>query len=704
MPIQNNSLSNGNTLSNSTLGNSLNTTSSLNALNNSGIDPGLQVSNTGTFARASSSKWDDFEVVGNKIYDPNGREFIAKGVNINGPGYGWPGDTPNQVDNIKKWGFNAVRLNVRELGFEQKSTYAQNGTVDQIVRNFTSQGIVVMIDAHENIGGWFTGSELDKLVDWGKNLGSKYKDNPYVWINLSNEPGALDSGSQSAINNYTNQYTKTLKAIRSTGFDNPIVIDGWFWGQDKGVWNGNPVQERNSAILSLGPKLLEADPVKNTLFSVHTYDQWRNNSKATFDNYVDRIHDKGLALVVGEYGTRTNGDLKDMVSGVLSSAQENEVGRFVWAWWGGDAFDLTTTGNGGAPFTQYKSNGSMPGNLTWMGQQVWQDNRRAESLQMRSGGGSNSGAPLPPPQTPPINPPVPAPAPSPTPTPAPGNNASYGNPIRYEAESLSLSNYKLESNAGASGGKRITLANTGNRSGVASGTFNGATGDYIVKVGFFDEADGVSNVTVKAGGQSSSFSFNQNTKSGTQKLEKTLFSSGIRMKAGDRFEIAGNAGGDEWARVDWVEFVPVKSANSSNQPPAGAAPLPATAIRVEAESLALNGYRTETNSKASGGKQISLLNSGQTTGTASGVFNGTSGSYSVKIKYLDETDGSSRGTVSIGGKSANFNFDQKNSANTTIEKVLFPSIQLKSGDRFEIKGASNADEWARVDWIEFTPV
>jgi hypothetical protein len=702
MPIQNNGFSSGNTLSNSTLGNSLNTASSLNALNNSGIDPGLQVSNAGTFARASSSKWDDFEVVGNKIYDPNGREFIAKGVNINGPGYGWPGDTPNQVDNIKKWGFNAIRLNVRELGFEQKSTYAQNGTVDQIVRNFTSQGIVVMIDAHENIGDWFTPNELDKLIDWGKNLGSKYKDNPYVWINLSNEPGALDSGSQSAINNYMNQYTKATKAIRSTGFDNPIVIDGWFWGQDKGVWNGNPVRESNSAILSLGPKLLEADPMKNTLFSVHTYDQWRNNSKATFDNYVDRIHDKGLALVVGEYGTRTNGDLKDMVSGVLASAQENEVGRFAWAWWGGDAFDLTTTGNGGGQFTQYKSNGSMPSNLSWMGQQVWQDNRRAESLQMRSGSGSNSGSPLPPPQIPPVNPPVPAPTPTPTPTPG---NSSYGKPIRYEAENLSLSNYRVETHAGSSGGKRITLLNTGSQSGVASGTFNGATGDYIVKVGFFDEADGVSKVTVKAGGQSSSFSFNQNTGSGTQKLEKTLFSNGIRLKAGDRFEIASNMNGDEWARVDWVEFIPVNSSSPSNQPPvASPAPLPSRSIRVEAESLALNGYRVETESKVSGGKQISLLNSGKNSGTASGIFNGTSGSYSVKIKYTDETDGNSRGTVSIAGKSASFNFDQKNRVDTAIEKVLFSDIQLKSGDRFEIKGEANGYEWARIDWIEFTPV
>jgi aryl-phospho-beta-D-glucosidase BglC (GH1 family) len=171
MPSSNGFSSSG-TLNNSVLGNSLNNSANLNSLNNAGVDPGLQVANAGSLTRAAASKWDDFEVVGSKIYDPDGREFIAKGVNINGPGFGWPGDTPNQVDNVKKWGFNSIRLNIRELGIEPKNRYAQNGTVDQIVRNFTKEGIVVMIDIHEKGGGWYNASELNKLISYSKDLGS----------------------------------------------------------------------------------------------------------------------------------------------------------------------------------------------------------------------------------------------------------------------------------------------------------------------------------------------------------------------------------------------------------------------------------------------------------------------------------------------------------------------------------------------------
>jgi aryl-phospho-beta-D-glucosidase BglC (GH1 family) len=699
MPSSNGFSSSG-TLNNSVLGNSLNNSANLNSLNNAGVDPGLQVANAGSLTRAAASKWDDFEVVGSKIYDPDGREFIAKGVNINGPGFGWPGDTPNQVDNVKKWGFNSIRLNIRELGIEPKNRYAQNGTVDQIVRNFTKEGIVVMIDIHEKGGGWYNASELNKLISYSKDLGSKYKDNPYVWINVTNEPGGHDSGSQSAVNKYLNQYTKTIKAIRSTGFDNPIVVDGWFWGQDKGAWNSDPVKDSKSAILSLGPKVLASDPLKNTLFSFHAYDQWRFDTKNTMNNYIDRIHDKGLAVVVGEYGARSNGGspantLRDTVVGTLASTQQKEVGRFAWAWWGGDPFDLALGGKGGAFNAKFNANGSMPSNLTWYGQQVWKDNYRTESLQMRPGSGGNS-SPKPDPA------PLPAPTPSNPVTPPPVSAPASGGTIRYEAESLSLKGYQVESQLDASGGKRITLLNSGTRSGTASGTFNGTAGSYTVRVGFVDEWDGKSTATVKIGGQTANINFDQNY-SGNKLIQKTLFSN-LQLKPGDRFEIAGNANGDEWARIDWIEFIP--NGSGSKAPTASPAPLPPNrkSIRFEAESLSLSGYQVELSSSASGGQQISLLNSGRSSGTASGVFNGASGTYSVKIKYLDETDGSGRGSVAIAGQSGSFSLNQTLSVDTAIEKIVLPTVQLTSGDRFDISGTANGYEWARIDWIEFTPV
>ena len=46
-----------------------------------------------------------FQILGMKIYDPNGQEFIVKGVNM----FAWEGIA--QVDSlVNQWGFNTVRV------------------------------------------------------------------------------------------------------------------------------------------------------------------------------------------------------------------------------------------------------------------------------------------------------------------------------------------------------------------------------------------------------------------------------------------------------------------------------------------------------------------------------------------------------------------------------------------------------------------
>ncbi|MBD2070959.1 cellulase family glycosylhydrolase [Leptolyngbya sp. FACHB-671] len=489
--------------------------------------------------RSDSSN--DFRVVGTKIYDPNGREFIAKGVNINGPGYGWPGKTPEQVDNIKRWGFNSIRLNVRQLGLDNKQTYAENGTIDAIVEKFTSQRIVVMIEPHERTGKWYSSDELNKLVNWHKGLASKYKDNPYVWLNVSNEPGGSDSGSSSAVSKYVQQNTTVIKAIRSTGFDNPIVVDGWSWGQDSGSWNSSPVSESKSAILSLGQKLLSVDPDKNTVFSLHTYDQWKTNTQAKMDDFIDRVHAKGLALVVGEYGAEngSSGRFKETVSGVLPVVQKREVGRFAWAWQGGDAFDLTT--GGGGHKANFSSSGSMPDNLSWFGQQVWKDARRAESLQTRPG---NTPAPAP----------LPTPTPVPNPTPSPVPSPSPSSSLRYEAENMSKSGYSAESLSSASAQKLVKLTGT---KGSLSQTFKGSSGTYDVVMGYFDENDGRSTLKLDFAAKDFTLSFDQNLSS--NKASSSSFVrrnlGSVQLKEGETFKLEGIRDGGEYARFDYLEFV-----------------------------------------------------------------------------------------------------------------------------------------------------
>ncbi len=97
-----------------------------------------------------------FKVIDTQIYEPDGKEFIVKGINM----FTWEGIA--QVDSlINDWGFNTVRVPNYLLGNYGQPHPAENnyGTNHQIVDAFTSQGAVVIFDAHDRIGGYYEDSE-----------------------------------------------------------------------------------------------------------------------------------------------------------------------------------------------------------------------------------------------------------------------------------------------------------------------------------------------------------------------------------------------------------------------------------------------------------------------------------------------------------------------------------------------------------------
>lgn len=316
-----------------------------------------------------------FQVIGTKIYDPNGREFIVKGTNAPGENYVWPGNTLADLPKIDDWGFNFIRL-TNYLGPKPNGDPQYDiNDIDQIVSAANQRGMVVMLDAHDNIGEYWTGSELTELKDFWREQAEKFKDNPYVWFNIANEPGGLSSVSE--VDKWITQHQEVIKVIRNeVGAQNPIVVDGHFWGQDLGEWDSSSVNPEKSAIISHGDKLKSfgGKNYDNILFSVHLYDQWRF-SEDKMDQYFELVEQAGHAIIVGEYGVENaNRDTSQATRDMFDVVVPREIGRVVWSWWGGDDNDLTTSSNGGGQHY----NGS---NLSELGQLVWSDNRRQENLE-----------------------------------------------------------------------------------------------------------------------------------------------------------------------------------------------------------------------------------------------------------------------------------------------------------------------------------
>ncbi len=321
-----------------------------------------------------------FYVNGTQIIDPDGSEFVAKGVNVHGYNTPWPVDTLNEIDLIADvWKFNSVRLYARinpdynNGNGNQKDMNYFHALIDE----FTARKVVVMIEVHDQTGKYFTEDTVPSLQDlktFYQGLAQRYKDNTYVWFNIMNEPGGQDKPVNPL---WKTMHEEVIQTIRATGAtDNIIVLDGSSWAQDSAEFNNNPVVDSNSAILTYGQDMLNYNRNltgnTNIVFSVHLYREWIFGESKLID-YLDRVAAKGLALVVGEYGEWTNNDTRDATRYMFKQVIPRKIGRYVWHWFGGDQNKLTVNTTRGGGKDVRLVNGE-PTNLSWLGRKVWNDN------------------------------------------------------------------------------------------------------------------------------------------------------------------------------------------------------------------------------------------------------------------------------------------------------------------------------------------
>lgn len=322
----------------------------------------------------------EFTVSGTKIKAPNGSNFIIKGTNI---GLWADHSTANHVNYIKNvWKFNAVRLPLL-LKPGDKNWSASDALVDRYIKAYTSNSngpkTVIILDCHDHSGSFYTDTSSPSVKDlrqfWRK-VASRYKNNPYVWFNIMNEPG-----SKNTVEKYWLDVHKLLiQDIRKQGAKNIIVVDGYnFASEDgNGTTKANFIDNSSSAFLTYGQQILKSDPLKRIVFSLHTYVNWKWNSDKLYD-FVDRVHRQGLAIIIGEYAATTGSsfgdiDVTEAAKSVLEVGKKRSIGKLLWHYWSWDNNALTTASWGGSSGDSVnKTDGSRPTNLTWLGEKVWDD-------------------------------------------------------------------------------------------------------------------------------------------------------------------------------------------------------------------------------------------------------------------------------------------------------------------------------------------
>ena len=127
----------------------------------------------------------NFQIINNKIYDPSGQEFIIKGANM----FDWEG-IGNVNSYVNNWGFNTIRVPNYLLGNYGQAHPEENEyqTNHQIVDGFTSQGAVVIFDAHDEIGGYYEDGDFEILKDYWRDMAQEFKDLSLIHISEPTRP------------------------------------------------------------------------------------------------------------------------------------------------------------------------------------------------------------------------------------------------------------------------------------------------------------------------------------------------------------------------------------------------------------------------------------------------------------------------------------------------------------------------------------
>ncbi|QRN95870.1 cellulase family glycosylhydrolase [Archangium violaceum] len=319
-----------------------------------------------------------FYIVGKDIVDPSGNKFYPVGANLDGWDF-FQRDTENRAAAAANWGWNIIRINGAQLAHPDWKTYGlvsgdlskpNFDKIDRIVQAYTSRKIVVLIEFHDGVwaNGGVDATRLAQTRSAWIALANKYKTNTFVWFNLLNEPVWSQPVSE-----YLSVHTDLRDAIRSTGAENIIVMDGGVAGQEWPGW-GIP----GNLIPTYGPQLSQNQC--NILFSIHVYNAWAEAGGSSphtsqFIAYLNSVQSKNLALIVGETGWNSNdSDVPRLKAGsMIAFTNAPAYGVGIIAWHGnpnwGDTFALTKADSSGQFYSI--DNWTQPTTLTDFGKVLW---------------------------------------------------------------------------------------------------------------------------------------------------------------------------------------------------------------------------------------------------------------------------------------------------------------------------------------------
>jgi hypothetical protein len=286
------------------------------------------------------------------IFDLSGHVFTPVGVNVNGPNWVWGDtqDTAASVGGMAPWHFNTVRVNIWTFCHDGVPCVHTNDNLDAIVNAYTSRHYVVILDEHDyGTNGDMTADQINTVKAWWAANAPKYKDNPYVWFDVANEPsgGWLSTDTaQTALARWYGIVTNIADTVHAAAPNSMLVIEGVYNAQDHNTWNcthswGSQYLSTDPNVgytgaLTHGKDLQARYGNQHVVFSAHIYGMWAGQKnygclgpfndlyqywREDLNTYLNGLQAEDLPLLVGEYGAVDNiGDEQWYAGGAWDAA------------------------------------------------------------------------------------------------------------------------------------------------------------------------------------------------------------------------------------------------------------------------------------------------------------------------------------------------------------------------------------------------
>lgn len=256
---------------------------------------------------AARGESDTMQVKGRHLYTAAGERVVLRGVNEM---FVWSEDPRGEIiyPEIAKSGANVVRIVWTTKGDFQD--------LNANIENCLSHGMIPMVELHDATGDL---SKVPSLVDFWispEMLAIIERHKKWFVLNIANEAGDGKTTDEA----FVATYRDAIGRIRGAGITVPLVIDASDWGKNEKM------------MLRVWRTLQEADPLRRSMFSVHTY--WVEDQHQRLHALLDAVVAEEIPFHFGEGPQQVGYDCESEFPWrkLLALCQEKEVGWIAWSW------------------------------------------------------------------------------------------------------------------------------------------------------------------------------------------------------------------------------------------------------------------------------------------------------------------------------------------------------------------------------------